>query len=105
MMNGMNMGKMMKQVKQLQKQMGAEQEQINNTEFVGKAPEDMVVVTFSGDRKMKDMKIKPEALDPEDPDMTSDLVISAVNDALARIEKTTQDSMGKYTKGMGIPGM
>lgn len=102
-MNGMNMNKMMKQVKQLQKQMGAEQEQINSTDFKGKSPEDMVVVTFSGDRKMKDMKIKPEALDPEDPDMTSDLVISAVNDALEKIEKTTQDSLGKYTKG--IPGM
>ncbi|GAA6237305.1 MULTISPECIES: YbaB/EbfC family nucleoid-associated protein [Apilactobacillus] len=103
MMNGMNMGKMMKQVKQMQKQMGAEQEQINSKEFTGKAPEDMVKVVFSGDRKMKDMQIKPEAIDPDDPDMMSDLVISAVNDALSQIDKETQDSLGKYTKG--IPGM
>ncbi|MEJ6400230.1 YbaB/EbfC family nucleoid-associated protein [Nicoliella lavandulae] len=103
MMNGMNMNKMLKQVKQMQKQMGAEQEELNKQEFTGAAPDDMVKVVFTGDRKMKDMQINPEAIDPDDPDMLSDLVLAAVNDALAKIDDATQSTLGKYTKGM--PGM
>lgn len=104
-MNGMNMGKIMKQAQEMQKKMAAEQGEIENQDFTGVSPEEMVTVTFGGNRKMKDMQVKPEAIDPDDPDMLSDLVISAVNDALAKIEETTQSKMGKYTKGMNIPGM
>ncbi|ANZ58486.1 nucleoid-associated protein [Fructilactobacillus lindneri] len=104
-MNGMNMGKIMKQAQEMQKKMAAEQGEIENQDFTGVSPEEMVTVTFGGNRKMKDMQVKPEAIDPDDPDMLSDLVISAVNDALAKIEETTQNKMGKYTKGMNIPGM
>nr|WP_056998337.1 YbaB/EbfC family nucleoid-associated protein [Fructilactobacillus fructivorans] len=105
MMNGMNMGKMMQKARKMQQKMQAEQAEIEKSEFVGKAPEDMVTVTFTGDRKMKDMNVKPDAIDPDDPDMLSDLAISAVNDALGKIEKDTQDKMGQYTKRMNIPGM
>lgn len=49
------------------------------------------------------MTVKPEAIDPDDPDMLSDLVIAAVNDCMTNIEKATRDSLGKYTKG--LPGM
>ena len=94
MMNGMNMNKMMKQMQSVQTNMKAEQEKLNATSFTGKAPDDMVVVTFTGDRKM---------IDPDDPDMLSDLVIAAVNDCMTNIEKATRDSLGKYTKG--LPGM
>ncbi|UQS87003.1 YbaB/EbfC family nucleoid-associated protein [Nicoliella spurrieriana] len=103
MMNGMNMNKMLKQVKQMQKQMGEEQAELNKQEFTGTAPDDMVKVTFTGDRKMTDMQIKPEAIDPDDPDMLSDLVLTAVNEALGKVEDATQSTLGKYTKGM--PGM
>ncbi|EHL96647.1 DNA-binding protein, YbaB/EbfC family [Lentilactobacillus parafarraginis F0439] len=103
MMNGMNMNKMMKQMQSVQTNMKAEQEKLNATSFTGKAPDDMVVVTFTGDRKMTDMTVKPEAIDPDDPDTLSDLVIAAVNDCMTNIEKATRDSLGKYTKG--LPGM
>ncbi|GLB47163.1 nucleoid-associated protein [Philodulcilactobacillus myokoensis] len=102
-MNGMNMQNMMNQVKKMQKQMKQDQENINKQEFTGQAPDGIVKVVFSGDRKMKDMKIKKEAIDPDDPDMLSDLVVSAVNNALSKIDSATKDSMGKYTKN--IPGM
>ncbi|MBW1605985.1 YbaB/EbfC family nucleoid-associated protein [Lactobacillus sp. Sy-1] len=103
MMNGMNMNKMLKQVKKMQKQMGEEQAELNKQEFMGAAPDDMVKVTFTGDRKMVDMQINHEVIDPEDPDMLSDLVLAAVNDALAKIDEATQSTLGKYTNGM--PGM
>lgn len=52
-MGGMNMQQMMKQAKKLQEQMAQEQENITAQEFVGKSADDLVVATFSGDRKLK----------------------------------------------------
>ena len=102
-MNGMNMGKIMKQAQEMQKKMAAQQSEIENSEFTGVSPEELVTVTFGGNRRMKDMQIKAEAIDPDDPDMLSDLVLSAVNDALAKIDDTTQSKMGQFTQGMNIP--
>ena len=76
-MNGMNMGKIMKQAQEMQKKMAAQQSEIENSEFTGVSPEELVTVTFGGNRRMKDMQIKAEAIDPDDPDMLSDLVLSA----------------------------
>ncbi|MFK8797285.1 YbaB/EbfC family nucleoid-associated protein [Lentilactobacillus parabuchneri] len=103
MMNRMNMNNMMKQMKKMQKELGQEQENLKQQEFKGVSPDDMVTVTFSGDKKMTDIQIKPEAINPDDPDMLGDLVLAAVNDGLTKVDKATQDTMGKYTKG--IPGM
>ena len=45
---------------------------------------------------MKDITIKPEAIDPDDPDMLQDLIIQAVNDAMAQIDQATQSKLGRY---------
>lgn len=104
MMRGMgNMQQMMKQAQKMQKQMMAEQETLNAQEFVGVAPDDMVKATFTGDKKLKDLTLNPEAVDPDDVDMLQDLVLAAVNDGLSKIDNATQQTMGKYTKG--VPGM
>ena len=81
-------------------QMEAEQASLATQEFVGKSADDMVVATFSGDRKLKDLKINKEAIDPDDPDMLQDLVIDAVNKGIKAVDDATQASMGKYTKGL-----
>ena len=67
---------------------------------MGKSADDLVVATFSGDRKLKNITIKKDAIDPDDPDMLQDLVIDAVNKGLQEIDQATQQSLGKYTKGM-----
>lgn len=102
MMRGMNMQGMMKQMKQMQKNMQKDQEALNETVFEGKAPNDLVIAKVTGDRTVKDLQIKPEAVDPEDVEMLQDFVITAVNDAMQQIEQATADTMGKYTRG--IPG-
>ncbi|MBP2098145.1 YbaB/EbfC family nucleoid-associated protein [Enterococcus rivorum] len=103
MMRGMgNMQGMMKQMQKMQKDMTKAQEELNEKEFVGEATNQLVMATFTGDRKMKDLSIKEEIVDPEDVDMLQDLVIMAVNDALTKVEKETEVTMGKYTKG--LPG-
>lgn len=99
-MGGMNMQQMMKQAKKMQEQMAQEQQTITAQEFVGKSVDDLVVATFSGDRKLKDININKDAIDPDDPDMLQDLIIDAVNKGLTEIDEATQASLGKYTKGM-----
>ncbi|WP_179395900.1 YbaB/EbfC family nucleoid-associated protein [Lacticaseibacillus absianus] len=102
-MRGMgNMQGMMKQMKKLQKEMTDAQDELNSTTFSASSASDMVTVTFTGDKKMQDIAIKPEAIDPDDPDMLQDLVLEAVNAALAQVDTATQAKMGKYTRGLGM---
>ncbi|MGX7419363.1 YbaB/EbfC family nucleoid-associated protein [Carnobacterium gallinarum] len=102
-MRGMgNMQGMMKQMQKMQKEMGETQEALNQKEFVASSSSDLVTVTMTGDKKMKDIVIKPEAVDPDDIEMLQDLVIMATNAVLEKIEVETQATMGKFTKG--IPG-
>ncbi|MCH3922135.1 YbaB/EbfC family nucleoid-associated protein [Limosilactobacillus sp.] len=102
MMRGMNMQQMMKQAKAMQKKMMAEHEELTKQEFVGKAPDDMVTATFTGDNKLVDLKINKEAVDPDDIDMLQDLVVAAINDGISKVNDATQKSLGKYTNGMGM---
>lgn len=103
-MRGMgNMQGMMKQMQKMQKEMAKAQEDLNAKEFMGIANGNLVTVMLTGDKKMKDISIKPEAVDPEDIEMLQDLIILATNDALEKVEVETQAVMGKYTKG--IPGL
>lgn len=101
MMRGMgNMQGMMKQVQKMQKEMVQAQDKLNETEFTGAATNDLVKVVFTGNRRMKDLQINEGVIDPEDTEMLQDLVIMAVNDALAKIDVETEKTMGKYTKGL-----
>lgn len=101
MMRGMgNMQGMMKQVQKMQKEMVKAQEELNQKEFVGEATNQLVTVSFTGDRRMKAIAIKPELVDPEDSEMLEDLVVMAVNDALQKIDSESEATLGQYTKGM-----
>ena len=103
MMRGMgNMQGMMKQMQKLQKNMQEDQANLNASEFTGKAPDDMVLATFTGDHRLKDITIKEDAIDPDDVDMLQDLVVAAVNDAMAQIDDATQKTMGKYSRLAGL---
>jgi DNA-binding YbaB/EbfC family protein len=97
-----NMQGMMKQMQKMQKQMVKDQDELNATEFSATSASEMVTVTFTGDKKLKDIQIRPEAIDPDDPDMLQDLVIEAVNNAMVDIDKVTQQKMGKYSRGLGM---
>lgn len=101
MMRGMgNMQGMMKQVQKMQKEMGEAQEKLNETEFTGSSTNDLVKVVFTGNRRMKDIQINDEVVDPEDTEMLQDLIVLAVNDVLEKIDTESEKTMGKYTKGL-----
>lgn len=98
-----NMQGMMKKMQKMQKEMEKNQGELNAREFTGVANNDLVTVTFTGDKTLKKVSIKEEIVDPEDVEIIEDLVLLAVNDALNKIDTETERVMGKYTKG--LPGM
>jgi DNA-binding YbaB/EbfC family protein len=98
----MNMQAMLRQAQNLQKEMLKSQEEINNTTFT--AENGLVKVTMKGNRKLEKVEIsREESFSSDDLEMLEDMVLVAVNDALSQIDKTTEEKMGKYTKG--IPGL
>lgn len=100
MFGGGNMNGMMKQMQKMQKDMQTDQAALEATEFTGLAPNDMVKLTFTGDRKLHDVVIDEKIVDADDVDTLQDMILVAVNDAMAKIEDTTAKTMGKYTKGL-----
>jgi hypothetical protein len=100
-----NMQQMMKQVKKMQEQMLKAQEELGNKTVEGTAGGGAVTVTATGHRKITRIVIKPEAVDPDDVEMLQDLVLTAVNDALAKAEQLAEQDMGKLTAGLKIPGL
>ncbi|MGM5486031.1 MAG: YbaB/EbfC family nucleoid-associated protein [Pseudolactococcus raffinolactis] len=96
----MNMQKMMKQAQDLQKNMKIAQAEIEATTFYGTSAQDLVKVAFTGDRKMTQIDIASDLIDPEDAETLSDMITQAVNVALVDIDKTTEQKLGKFTKGL-----
>lgn len=95
-----NMQGMMKQMQKMQKQIEETQEVINTTEFTGVASNDLVKVTMTGDKKVVDVKIVTEVVDPEDVEMLQDLVLMATNQALEKIEEESKVKLGKFAQAM-----
>ncbi|MFC3798700.1 MULTISPECIES: YbaB/EbfC family nucleoid-associated protein [unclassified Cohnella] len=100
-----NMNQMMKQVKKMQEQMLKAQEALGDKTIDGTAGGGVVTVSMNGHKKLLNVTIKPEAVDPEDVEMLQDLVLTAVNDALTKADELANADMGKYTGGMKIPGL
>ncbi len=79
----MNMQQMMKQARKMQEQLAAAQEKLKDVEVSASAGGGMVKVVATGELQVKSIEISPEACDPEDVEMLQDMVLAAVNDALA----------------------
>jgi len=100
-----NMNQMMKQVKKMQEQMMKAQEELGGKTVEGSAGGGVVTVTVNGHKKLTNIVIKPEAVDPDDVEMLQDLVLTAVNDAMTKADELANQDMGKFTGGMKIPGL
>ena len=79
------------------------QDDIEDREFTATVGGGAIEVTLTGKKTVKALTIKPEVT--EDIDMLQDLVISAINEAVAKIEETTEDEMSKITGGVSLPGL
>ena len=94
---GGNMNNMIKQAQKMQQEMLKMQEE--------SAGGGVVTVKMSGKKELVSVTIKPEAVDPDDVEMLEDLVLTAVNDALSKVDAANAGKMSSITGGMNIPGL
>lgn len=104
-MGGANMQQMIRQAQKMQQDMQRMQEELAQREFEATVGGGMVKAVATGEKKIKSITINPEAVDPDDVEMLQDLVIAAVNEAIANAEAETEKVMGKVTGGMNLGGL
>jgi DNA-binding YbaB/EbfC family protein len=103
-----NMQQMLKQVQKMQQEMLAAQEKLKDETVEATAGGGMVTVKVSGDLQVKEITIAAEAIDPDDPEMLSDMVLAAVNEGLRSAQELAASRMGGLTGGLGnlgLPGL
>ena len=104
----MDMNKMLQQVQQMQEQMAKAQEELAHETVEASAGGGMVTVKANGSLEIVEVKIAPEAIDPDDPEMLSDMVLAAVNEALRSAQKLMETKLGGAMgglEGLGLHGL
>ena len=99
------MGNMMKQAQQLQSKMMKLQEELAEKTVESSSGGGMVKVTANGRQQIVSIQVEKEVVDPDDVEMLQDLVLAAVNDALAKAQEMVSSEMSKLTGGLNIPGL
>jgi len=97
------LGNLMKQAQRMQETMQKAQAELADMEVTGQAGGGMVSVVMTGRHDVKRVAIDDSLL-KEDKEMLEDLLAAAVNDAVRKVESTTQEKMSGLTAGMGLPG-
>lgn len=100
-----NMTQMLKQAQKMQEDMATLQENLEQREYSASSGGGMIEVTVDGKHLIKSIKIKPEAIDADEPEMLEDLITVAVNEAIGNAIKTAEDEMGAVTGGLNLPGL
>ncbi len=96
---------LIQQAQGLQSKIAALQEQLAEKVVTGSSGGDMVKVEANGAQEVISITIEKELLDPSDPEMLQDLIVSAVNDALKKSRELMAQEMSKLTGGLPIPGL
>lgn len=105
-MGGMgNMSNMIKQAQKMQEEMMKAQEELNEQEFEASVGGGAVSVKANGRKELLEIKISPEAVDPEDVEMLEDMLVSAVNEALRKADEAAANNLKGLTGGLNIPGL
>ncbi len=103
-----NAGNMMKRIQQMQEDMERMKDEVEATDFTASAGGNSIEVVVSGAHEVKSVKINPEIIDPEEPEMLEDLVIVAINEAIRKADAAMEQAMSKAQSGLSglnIPGL
>ena len=93
---------LMKQAQQMQENMQRMQEELATIEVEGQSGAGMVKVVMNGRYDVKRVSLDDSLL-KDDKEMLEDLIAAAVEEAVRRVEATTQEKMGGMAAGMGLP--
>lgn len=98
---GMNLGQLMKEAKKMQADMEKSQAELASKDFEATAGGGVIYVKVSGQKAIKEIKIQKDVVDPEDIEMLEDLILTAVNEALRKVDSAQAEQLGKFN----IPGL
>ena len=98
---GINMNQLMKQAKKMQADMEESQRELQSKEFDASTGGGAVFVKVNGAKQIFEIKINKEVVDPDDVEMLQDLIMTAINEVMKKVDDATNSEMGKYN----IPGM
>lgn len=98
------MGNLLKQAQEMQRQLERAREQLAATVVHGSAGGGAVRVEFSGDKRLLKVAISDEVVASADRSLLEDLVVTAVRDGLGRAHRLSDDTLSKLTGGLPLPG-
>lgn len=101
----MDINQVMQQAQQFQKRMADVQDEMAARQMTSTVGGGMVTVTVNGKNELLSLKIEPEIINPDDPNMLQDLIVAGVNDAMRKAREAMQVEMRKLTGGLNIPGL
>lgn len=93
----------MAQIQAMQRQMEQVQDEINQMETTATSGGGAVSVTVTGERQVKEIKLQPEIVDPDDIEMLQDLIMAATNEAIRQMDEISSNEMSKFTGSLGLP--
>lgn len=98
------LGNIMKQAQAMQENVQKAQAELADTEVTGQSGAGLVEIVMTCRHAVRKVKIDPGLME-DDREVLEDLVAAALNDAVGKVEKVTEEKMGGLTAGMNIPGM
>src|SRR3954470_3888765 len=108
-MEGMDMSKLFQQVGQMQEQMQKAQQELADETVEATAGGGMVTVVANGAGEIKQIKIDPKAIDPNDSELLEDMILAAVNEAIRAAQNLMESKLGGLAGGalggLGLPGL
>ncbi|MBQ7225251.1 MAG: YbaB/EbfC family nucleoid-associated protein [Clostridia bacterium] len=109
---GPSMNEMLRQAQKMQEDMQTKQAELEEREYEVSAGGGVVKVKINGRREVLNIDIAEEIVDPDDIETLSDILVAAVNEAIKKVDSTSNEEMGKITGGtagmggmMGMPGL
>jgi DNA-binding YbaB/EbfC family protein len=99
----MDMNKMMKQARKMQAELAKAQEEVALLSAEASVGGGAVTAVATGNQTLQSITIDPGVLETGDVEMLQDLVLSAVNEALAQAQELANARLGEVTGGLGLP--
>lgn len=96
---------LMRQMEKLQKDLKAAQDELAELRVEASAGGGAVTAVANGSGELMELRISPEAVDPDDIEMLQDLVLAAVRESLEKARQAQQEKLGGLTGGLGLPGL
>lgn len=100
-----DMRQLMAQAQQMQARLQAAQQELADRTYAATAGGGVVKAVVRGSGELVSVTLAPEVLDPDDPELVGDLVVAAVNQALAAAREDAASAMGGLAGGLDLGGL